>query len=123
MLYDLMEYYVLSRRDMALCMGVSFDCLNVLLTIKKKLPNLFNTRIGYATIILALGCQKFGNSTRFLKWLTYYLNKYDITAPIGPYVYMEIIRLLSVEGYASISYYREEFKPIKVIELPSCFNK
>jgi hypothetical protein len=122
MLCDLMDYYLLSKEDMALCMGVTTDCLHVLLSLKENLPKLFNTRIGYATIILILGTRKYG-VRRFLKWYRYYLSKYKITAPIENYIYSELIKLLYSTSQISISYYWDELKPTRVIELPSYFNK
>ncbi len=123
MLCDLMDYYVLRKTDMALCMGVTPDCLNVLLRIKSQLPNIFNDRIGYATILLILGVAKYNHVNTFLKWLKYYMKKYKLKAPIEPYIYLELIRLLSLNINNSISYYWSELKPTRFVVLPSCFNK
>jgi hypothetical protein len=121
MLCDLMDYYLLYKTEMAICMGVSIDCFNSLLKLQHDLPKSFQTRIGYASIILILGTRKYGKN-RFLKWYPYYLQKHDILAPISSFVYMEIVKLLSLPGQVSISYYWKELIPPKVIELPSYFN-
>jgi len=121
MLCELMDYYVLSKADMAICMGVSTACFNSLLKLKFSLPKLFDVRIGYATIILILGSKKYGLN-RFLKSYKYYLQKHRMAAPLPTYVYLEIIKLLSLDSQVSISYFWSELIPVSAIELPSCFN-
>jgi hypothetical protein len=91
MLFQLMDYYMLSIDDMATLSGLKHSHFKKLLKLKGDIHSDYIRNLGFATCILILGTEKYCSADEFLPWFKWYLQDNNIKPPFDADIYVEFI--------------------------------